>query len=136
MYKMSQPGRPDLSVSSLLLTTTGRKSGEQFIFPLFYGKTVNSYIVVASKDGAPQHPGRYRNILANPEVEVQVGTAKLKVRARTAAGDERARLCSSSGRPTRLPEEDRARDPGGRAGSRPLTSHCARRNCHAVLRKR
>ena len=51
-----------------------------------------SYIVVASKGGAPQHPGWYRNILANPEVEVQVGTAKMKARARTATGEERARL--------------------------------------------
>lgn len=66
MYKISQPGRPDLTVPSLLLTTTGRKSGEQFIFPLFYGKTGNSYLVIASKGAAPQHPGWYRNILANP----------------------------------------------------------------------
>jgi len=94
MYKMSQPGRPDLTVPSLLLTTIGRKSGGQFIFPLFYGKTGNSYIVVASKGGTPQHPGWYRNILANPEVEVQVGTAKMKARARTAVGDERARVWS------------------------------------------
>jgi deazaflavin-dependent oxidoreductase (nitroreductase family) len=49
---------------------TGRKSGQQFIFPLFPGKTGNSYIVVASTGGAPQHPGWSRNILANPEVEV------------------------------------------------------------------
>ena len=66
---------------------TGRKSGQQFIFPLFPGKTGNSYIVVASTGGAPQHPGWSRNILANPEVEVQVGTAKMKARARTAAAD-------------------------------------------------
>ena len=92
-YKMSQPGRPELTVPSLLLTTTGRKSGQRFIFPLFYGDTGNgSYIVVASKGGAPQHPGWYRNLVANPEVEVQVGTKKLKARARTATGDERARL--------------------------------------------
>ncbi len=71
---------------------TGRKSGQQFIFPLYHGKTGNSYIVLASKGGAPQHPGWYPNILANPKVEVQVGTAKMKARARTAAGDERARL--------------------------------------------
>ena len=38
MYKMTQPGRPEITVPSLLLTTTGRKSGERFIFPLFYGK--------------------------------------------------------------------------------------------------
>ena len=48
--------------------------------------------MIASKGGAPQHPGWYRNILANPDVEVQVATKKLKVRARTATGDERIRL--------------------------------------------
>jgi deazaflavin-dependent oxidoreductase (nitroreductase family) len=91
MYKMSRPGVPEVT-PSLLLTTTGRKSGEKFIFPLFYGKTGESYIVVASKGGAPKHPSWYLNILANPDVEVQVGTAKLKARARTAAGTERAQL--------------------------------------------
>ena len=93
LYKITQPGRPELTVPSLLLTTTGRKSGERFIFPLFYGETgAGSYFVVASKGGAPQHPGWYRNLVANPNVEVQVGTAMIKARARTAAGDERARL--------------------------------------------
>ena len=93
MYKITQPGRPELTVPSLLLTTTGRKSGEKFIFPMFYGDTGNgSYIVVASKGGAPQHPGWYRNLLANPEAEVQVGTRKFKARARTATGEERDRL--------------------------------------------
>ena len=94
MYKLSQPGPPDLTVPSLLLTTIGRKSGEQFILPLFCGKTGNSYIVVAAKGGGPRHPGCYHNILANPAVEVQVGTAKMKARARTAVGDERARVWS------------------------------------------
>jgi proline iminopeptidase len=79
-------------VPALLLTTTGRKSGEKFIFPLFYGKAGNGYIIVASKGGAPEHPGWYKNILGNPEVEVQVGTQKLKARARTASGAERAKL--------------------------------------------
>ena len=93
MYRITQPGRPELMVPSLLLTTTGRKSGERFIFPLFYGETgEGGYFVVASKGGAPQHPGWYRNLLADPEVEVQVGTAKMAARARTATGDERARL--------------------------------------------
>ena len=92
MHKPTQPGRPDITVPSLLLTTTGRKSGERFIFPLYYGKAGNSYIVVASKGGAPQHPNWYRNLVANPDVEVQVGTAKMKARARTATGEERARL--------------------------------------------
>ncbi|MBI6031142.1 nitroreductase family deazaflavin-dependent oxidoreductase, partial [Clostridium perfringens] len=86
------PGYPEMTVPSLLLTTTGRKSGEKFIFPLFYGKVSSSYVVVASKGGAPEHPGWYRNLVANPDVEIQVGTAKLQARARTAVGDERTRL--------------------------------------------
>jgi deazaflavin-dependent oxidoreductase (nitroreductase family) len=92
MYKVNVPGRGEITAPALLLTTTGRKSGEKFIFPLFYGTDGGGYIVVASKGGAPEHPGWYRNILANPDVEVQVGTKKLKARARTATGDERARL--------------------------------------------
>ena len=92
MYKVTPPGYPEMTVPALLLTTTGRKSGEKFIFPLFYGETGNSYIIVASKGGAPEHPGWYRNILANSEVEVQVGTAKMRARARTAVGEERSRL--------------------------------------------
>jgi deazaflavin-dependent oxidoreductase (nitroreductase family) len=52
----------------------------------------DSYIIVASKGGAPDHPGWYKNLLANPEVEVQVGTKKLKAKARTITGTERERL--------------------------------------------
>jgi deazaflavin-dependent oxidoreductase (nitroreductase family) len=92
MYKVTPPGYSEMTVPSLLLTTTGRKSGEKYIFPLFYGRIGDSYIVVASKGGAPQHPGWYRNILANADVEVQVGTLKTKARARTATGEERTRL--------------------------------------------
>jgi len=92
MYDVTPPGRSKMTVPSLLLTTTGRKSGEKYIFPLFYGEDGGSYIIVASKGGAPEHPGWYRNILANPEVEVQVGTKKMRARARTVGGAERARL--------------------------------------------
>jgi deazaflavin-dependent oxidoreductase (nitroreductase family) len=92
MYTIARPGTPAITVASLLLTTTGRKSGEKYLFPLFYGETGSSYFVIASKGGAPEHPGWYRNLLANPEVEVQVGTKKMKARARTATGAERAGL--------------------------------------------
>jgi deazaflavin-dependent oxidoreductase (nitroreductase family) len=92
MYKMTQPGRPEMIVPSLLLTTKGRRSGERFIFPLFYGEVGDSYFVVASKGGAPQHPGWYRNIQAEPMVEVQIGPNRMRARARTATGAERARL--------------------------------------------
>jgi deazaflavin-dependent oxidoreductase (nitroreductase family) len=92
MYKIDVPGRGEITAPALLLTTTGRKSGEKFILPLFYGTEGDSYIIVASKGGAPEHPGWYRNILVNPEVEVQAGIKKVKARARTATGDERSRL--------------------------------------------
>jgi deazaflavin-dependent oxidoreductase (nitroreductase family) len=92
MYKVTLPQRGEITAPALLLTTTGRKSGNKFIFPLFYGTDGGSYFVVASKGGAPQHPGWYQNILANPDVEVQVGTKKLNARARITAGEERLRL--------------------------------------------
>jgi proline iminopeptidase len=93
MYKVTLPQHGEITAPALLLTTTGRKSGDKFIFPLFYGTEGGSYFVIASKGGAPQHPGWYRNILANPDVDVQVGTKKMKARARTiAAGAERDRL--------------------------------------------
>ena len=92
LYTINVPGRGKITAPALLLTTTGRKSGDKFILPLFYGTDGGSYIVVASKGGSPEHPGWYRNILANPDVEVQAGTKKVKARARTAAGEERTRL--------------------------------------------
>jgi proline iminopeptidase len=92
MYKVTLPQRGEITAPALLLTTTGRKSGDKFIFPLFYGMDGGSYFVVASKGGAPQHPGWYRNILANRDVEVQVGTKKINARARTTEGAERLRL--------------------------------------------
>jgi hypothetical protein len=56
VYKIDVPGRGEITAPALLLTTTGRKSGEKFIFPLFYGTDGESYIIVASKGGAPEHP--------------------------------------------------------------------------------
>lgn len=91
-FTVTPPGYGEMTVPALLLTTTGRKSGERFVFPLFYGTDGERFFVVASKGGAPQHPGWYRNLLAHPEVELQVGTGKMKARARTAAGEERERL--------------------------------------------
>ena len=92
MYTIKLPNLPERAVPSLLLTTTGRKSGEKFLFPLFYGEEGGSYFIIASKGGAPAHPGWYRNLLADPLVGVQVGTKKMQARARTASGEERARL--------------------------------------------
>lgn len=76
----------------LILTTTGRKSGQRYRNPLLYGKTNNAYVIVASNRGATVHPGWYLNLVAHPDVEVQVLGDKFKARARTAAGAERAAL--------------------------------------------
>ena len=77
---------------TLLLMTKGRRSGKEYTTPLIYQPEGDAYLIVASKGGAPEHPGWYKNLQANPEVEVQVATRKFKARARTASGEERGRL--------------------------------------------
>jgi proline iminopeptidase len=76
----------------LLLTTKGRNSGEPRTTPLIYENADGAYVIVASKGGAPEHPGWYRNLAKDPEVEVQVLADVFPARARTAEGDERERL--------------------------------------------
>ena len=92
MYKVTLPQGGEITAPALLLTTTGRKSGNKFIFPLFYGTDGGSYFVIASKGGAPEHPGWYLNLEKTPEVELQVKDEVFRARARTITGDERARL--------------------------------------------
>ena len=77
---------------TLILTTTGRRSGEPRPQALIYGKHGDDYLVVASKGGAPQHPAWYLNLEANPEVEVQVKGDKFKARARDATPDEKPEM--------------------------------------------
>jgi deazaflavin-dependent oxidoreductase (nitroreductase family) len=79
-------------VPTLLLTTKGRKSGDARTLPLIYGKDGSHYVIVASRGGAPDHPGWYKNLAANPEVELQVAADVFRARASTAGGAERARL--------------------------------------------
>jgi deazaflavin-dependent oxidoreductase (nitroreductase family) len=76
----------------LLLTTTGRKSGERRTTPLIYAQDGDRYVIVASKGGAPEHPGWYENLAKDPNVELQVKDEVFPARARTAAGEERERL--------------------------------------------
>lgn len=77
---------------TLLLTTTGRKSGEPRIAPLIYARDGDSFVVVASKGGADEPPAWYVNLSADPEVEVQVMGDRFKARARTATAEEKPRL--------------------------------------------
>ena len=76
----------------LLLTTTGRKSGEPRTMPLIYQPDGDNYVIVASKGGWPNHPLWYLNLVSDPNVEVQVKGDRFKARARTAEGEERERL--------------------------------------------
>jgi deazaflavin-dependent oxidoreductase (nitroreductase family) len=77
---------------TLLLTTTGRRSGEQRTLPLIYAPHGDDYVVVASKGGNPQHPAWYLNLAANPDVEVQVGGDRFPATARTASPEEKREL--------------------------------------------
>jgi deazaflavin-dependent oxidoreductase (nitroreductase family) len=75
-----------------LLTTRGRKSGQPRTAPLLYIEDGDDVIVVASKGGWPSHPLWYLNLVADPEVTLQIGDDVRPMTARTANADERARL--------------------------------------------
>ncbi|MFD0687428.1 nitroreductase family deazaflavin-dependent oxidoreductase [Actinomadura fibrosa] len=77
---------------TLLLTTTGRRSGQPRTTPLIYQQEGDAYLVVASNGGADEPPLWYRNLEANPEVRVQVKGDKFTARARTATPEEKPAL--------------------------------------------
>jgi len=79
-------------VPTLLLTTTGRRTGQRHRTALIYGQDGENYVLVASKGGAAKNPAWYLNLDANPDVEVQVMKDVFPARARTATGPERDRL--------------------------------------------
>lgn len=76
----------------LLLTTTGRKSGEPRTAPLLYVEYQGGWVVIASYGGNARHPAWWLNLTANPEATVQVGRTVTRVRAREADGGERQAL--------------------------------------------
>ena len=78
-------------VPTLLLTTTGRKSGKEGTLPLIYGKDGARFVIVASRGGAPDHPGWYKNLAAHPAVKLQVA-ATSSPRAPRPRGPERTQL--------------------------------------------
>ncbi|PWU58750.1 nitroreductase family deazaflavin-dependent oxidoreductase [Micromonospora globispora] len=79
-------------IYTLLLTTRGRRTGKLRRTALIYGRDGDDYLVVASQGGAPEHPAWYLNLLADPEVQVQVGAEKFTARARTAGPEEKPRM--------------------------------------------
>jgi deazaflavin-dependent oxidoreductase (nitroreductase family) len=78
----------------LLLTTRGRKSGEQRTTPLIHRTDGERWVIVASKGGTPEHPSWYENLLADPQATIQVKDETIPVTATTAEGEERSRLWS------------------------------------------
>lgn len=75
----------------VLLTTRGRKTGQARTIPLLYLKDEDKVIIVASKGGFPVHPAWYLNLQANPQVEVQIGSERKKMRAETASAELKAK---------------------------------------------
>lgn len=76
----------------LLLTTTGAKSGQPRIAPLVYSTDADRHVIIASKGGAPTNPDWFRNLVANPDVTVEVGTETFAAKAVVPEGAERDRL--------------------------------------------
>jgi len=91
MWDSTPVGGPGL-LPTLLLTTTGRKSGEPRALPLIYGEAGSGYVVIASKGGLPTHPVWYLNLKAKLDCQLMVGAKAVTARARVAEGEERERL--------------------------------------------
>jgi len=75
-----------------LVTMTGRKSGRILTTPLMYTAHGDDVLLVASLGGAPKNPVWYYNLVAHPDITIQVGTDKRRMRARQASADEKAQL--------------------------------------------
>ena len=76
----------------ILLTMTGAKSGRTITKPLVYTTDGERIVVIASFAGAPHHPGWYHNLVANPEVTLEIGAERFRARAEVTSGEERQRL--------------------------------------------
>lgn len=83
---------PGVPGNMCLLDHVGAKSGTKRTSPLSYIRDGDSYVLVASKGGYPQHPAWFHNLKANPDTQVQVKHRKIPVRARVATPEERERL--------------------------------------------
>lgn len=76
----------------LLLNHVGATSGRPYTSPLAFTRAGDAYVVIASMGGAPDNPKWFGNLVAHPDVTVEVGAETIPVRARVASGEERARL--------------------------------------------
>jgi deazaflavin-dependent oxidoreductase (nitroreductase family) len=81
-----------MGMELLLLTVKGAKSGNEYTRPLAYTKDGDHLVIVASKGGAPTNPDWYHNLVAHPDVTVEVGAEKFQAHASKTIGKERERL--------------------------------------------
>lgn len=88
-------GRIPFGAGMLLLDHVGAKSGKKRTTPLVYIPDGKSYVIVASKGGAPKHPSWFHNVRTNPETTVQVGSKRIPVTAKVATATQRKRLWPS-----------------------------------------
>jgi len=87
-----QEGHDWQGTTALILTTTGRKSGQERSTPLIYQEHDGAYLVVASKAGADEPPAWYLNLDAKPDVTVQVKADRFPARARVASAEEKGEM--------------------------------------------
>ncbi len=80
------------NMTLLLLHTTGAKSGKARINPVVYIENGDELVIIASKGGAPTHPDWYHNIVANPNIDVEVRVEKFQAEANVAQEPERTNL--------------------------------------------
>ena len=85
-------GGPFEGMPMILVTMTGAKSGRELTSPLVHSMNGDDAIIIASKGGAPDHPNWYHNLVANPDVTVEIGTEKFEATAVLTEGEERAQL--------------------------------------------
>jgi deazaflavin-dependent oxidoreductase (nitroreductase family) len=80
------------NIPLLLVTMKGAKSGRTITLPLAYSKDGNRFVVIASFAGAPHNPSWYHNLVAHPDVTIELGGEKFPAKASVAQGAERDRL--------------------------------------------
>lgn len=85
-------GGPFADAPLLLLTTIGAKSGQPRTMPLVYTTDGDRMVIIASKGGAPTNPDWYHNLVAHPEVTIELGAETFQARATVAEEPERTRL--------------------------------------------
>lgn len=85
-------GGPFEGAHMLLLTTTGAKTGKRHVTPLVYLPDGDRLVIIASAAGAPKHPAWYHNLVANPQVTVEVGEDSFEATAVVITGEERDQL--------------------------------------------